>query len=156
MLALKPLLRTPKLEELPVYVREGAIVPMQPLVQSTEETPKGPLRLRVYPATSAGVECRGEVYADDGKSFAFRKGTFLRESFSCATGANGTVTVEISKREGSYKPWWSAVQVEVVGWTPVKGQARTTTGAAKVQKDEDGTWSAMIPDTGGGGRVAFE
>ena len=152
VLALKPLMRTPKLEELPVYVREGAIVPMQALVQSTEETPKGPLTVRVYPVVSEGAECRGEVYADDGKSFAYRKGVFLRESFTCSVGANGAVTVEMSKREGSYKPWWKEVRVEVVGWTPANGQART----AKMQRGANGVWSGVLLDMGTGGRVVFE
>src|SRR5438067_1522452 len=35
----KPLLITPKLADLPVYVREGAILPIAPLTQSTNETP---------------------------------------------------------------------------------------------------------------------
>ena len=67
----KPLLITPKLADLPVYVREGAILPIAPLTQSTEETPVGPLTLRVY----AGENCHGDLYQDDGKSFAFRSRT---------------------------------------------------------------------------------
>src|SRR2546427_9937796 len=38
-----------RLEEMPLYVRAGAILPMQPVVQYTGETPDGPLQLRVYP-----------------------------------------------------------------------------------------------------------
>ena len=165
VLARKPLMRTPKLEELPVYVREGAIVPMAPLVESTEERPAGPLVVRVYPVAPGGAqgaegageaECRGEVYQDDGKSFAFRTGAFLRESFKCSVGAGGAVTVEMGRREGSFKPWWTAVQVEVVGWTPAKGQARLGTGSAKLEKTTGGGWSALMPDAGEGGRVVFE
>ncbi len=152
VLALKPLLRVPKLEELPVYVRAGSIVPMAPLVQSTEETPKGPLTLRVY----AGDDCRGEVYVDDGKSFAYRKGAFVRESFTCSVGANGALTVDMGRREGRSKPWWTAVQVEVVGWTPVKGVGRVGGGTTKLVKGPGGAWVAEVPDTGGGGRVVFE
>ena len=39
----------PTLDTLPVYVRGGSILPLQPLIQSTDETPSGPLELRVYP-----------------------------------------------------------------------------------------------------------
>src|SRR5215471_2497793 len=39
----------PRLDEMPLYVRAGAIVPMQAVVQNTGETPDGPLALRVYP-----------------------------------------------------------------------------------------------------------
>ena len=55
---------TPTLETLPVYVRGGSIVPLEPLTQSTEETPKGPLTLRIYPATNRNTPCTGEVYAE--------------------------------------------------------------------------------------------
>ena len=41
--------RRPQLDRLPVFVRPGAILPRQPLVQSTGETPKGALELDVYP-----------------------------------------------------------------------------------------------------------
>ena len=36
----------PKLDQLPVFARSGAIIPMQPLVQSTDEVPDGPLEVR--------------------------------------------------------------------------------------------------------------
>ena len=49
---------TPALDRLPVFVRAGAILPTQPLVQSTSQTPQGPLSLDVYP----GDDCRGTIY----------------------------------------------------------------------------------------------
>ncbi len=53
----------PRLDEMPLYVRAGAIVPMQPLVQHTGEKPNGPLELRVYlPASTPGNDCRGTLY----------------------------------------------------------------------------------------------
>ena len=58
---------TPALDRLPVFVRAGAILPGQALVQSTSETPQGPLSLDVYP----GDDCRGTIYADDGHSMAY-------------------------------------------------------------------------------------
>ena len=51
----------PQLDRLPVFVRPGAIIPKQPLVQSTAEKPKGPLQLEVYP----GDDCRGEILDSD-------------------------------------------------------------------------------------------
>ncbi len=94
---------TPSLNELPVYVRAGAILPVQPLVQSTEERLSGPLTLRVY----VGDDCRGSLYADDGNSFAYTRGEFLRESFTCAVTAN-ELSVQVSPREGSFAPWVAA------------------------------------------------
>ena len=82
--AAEPMIQ-PKLDVLPVYVREGSIIPVQPLVQSTEQTPQGPLTLRVYP----GENCRGSVYLDDGKTLAYTRGDFLRIEFSCAVTSTG-------------------------------------------------------------------
>jgi len=68
----------PALDQVPVYVRAGAIVPRQPLVQNTGETPNGPLELRVY----AGPDCKGSLYQDDGHSLNYEKGEFLRVNYS--------------------------------------------------------------------------
>src|SRR6202022_970922 len=101
----------PQLDTLPVYVREGAIVPMQPLIQSTEETPQGPLTLRVYP----GKDCHGSLYMDDGRTFAYQHGDFLRIEFSCDVTPQGLV-LHIGERQGAFHPWWQELRVEVYGW----------------------------------------
>jgi alpha-glucosidase len=102
----------PELAELPVFVRPGAIVPIAPLTQSTEERPQGPLTLRVFP----GTQCEGRLYQDDGVSFAYKKGDFLRMSFTCdASAEDGSVSVDIGDHEGRYPAWWKAISVEVNG-----------------------------------------
>jgi alpha-glucosidase len=106
----KPVLVQPTLDTLPVYVREGSILPMQPLTQSTEETPKGPLLLRVYP----GRDCKGSLYLDDGHTLAYKRGEFLRMQFTCED-AGGTIKVLIGPHEGSYRPWWNELKVEIYG-----------------------------------------
>jgi len=101
---------TPRLDRLPVFVRPGTILPRQPLVQSTRQTPQGPLQLSVYP----GPDCRGQLYFDDGVSFAYRSGGYLRQGLRCHTDAQG-VTVEFAAREGHYKPWWHEIELVVHG-----------------------------------------
>ena len=105
------LLIQPKLDILPVYVREGAILPLQPLVQSTDETPQGPLTLRVYP----GKDCRGSLYMDDGKTLAYTRGQYLRVGYSCAMTPDG-LTLRIGEHLGTFHPWWNRIHVEVYGW----------------------------------------
>jgi alpha-glucosidase len=102
---------TPKLDRLPVFVRPGAIIARQPLVQSTAETPKGPLELHVYP----GEDCRGEIYLDDGVSVS---GPSLRQQVTCAVTSRG-VTLHFGAREGSYAPWWKSIAVTVHGAHPI-------------------------------------
>jgi alpha-glucosidase len=103
---------TPVLAELPVFVRGGSVIPRQPLVQSTSETPTGPLELRVYP----GANCHGSIYQDDGISFAYRRGEFLRQSFTCEV-AEGETRVKLGAREGSFAPWWKETELVLYGQT---------------------------------------
>jgi len=121
---------SPSLAELPVFVRPGTILPLEPLVQSTSETPNGPLTLRVY----AGDNCSGEIYQDDGKSYAFRKGEYLRESFTCAV-SNGRMLLKIGAREGSYPAWWKEIHIEVHGWSPSRNEAFIHGTQAKTRID---------------------
>jgi alpha-glucosidase len=101
----------PALAELPIFVRGGSIIPRQPLVQSTNEIPNGPLELRVYPGSS----CEGSVYQDDGISFAYKRGVFLRQAFTCEV-ADGEARVKFGAREGNYTPWWKEIEVVLYGW----------------------------------------
>ena len=137
--ALKPVMVTPVLAELPLYVRGGTILPMAPLTQSTEEKPAGPLTLRVFPAD----DCQGDVYLDDGKSFNFRKGASLRQHFKCTVTADGSVTVALGKVEGSFVPWWSSVRVEVVGSDASAPTATSDRKQLKLERTAFG-WAATV------------
>ncbi|HEX7694085.1 MAG TPA: TIM-barrel domain-containing protein, partial [Sphingomonas sp.] len=101
----------PALDRLPVFVRAGTILPRQPLVQSTAETPHGPLTLDVYP----GPDCHGSIYLDDGHSMAFERGDFLRQTVRCSIDPTGDLAVQFGPREGRYKPWWTQIAVRVYG-----------------------------------------
>jgi alpha-glucosidase len=100
----------PTLDEMPLYVRAGAILPMQPLVQHTGEIPNGPLQLRVYP----GDDCSGSLYQDDGHTFAYQKGEILRIHYSCAV-SSASVTITGKIEMNAYKPWWSSTEVTMYG-----------------------------------------
>ena len=106
----------PALEELPLYVRAGAIIPTQPVVQHTGEKPDGPLQLRVYP----GKDCRGALYQDDGRTFAYQRGDFLRINYSCAATPQSLSVTSAPEKE-SFQPWWSSTEVTVFG---MKAQPR--------------------------------
>ena len=134
----------PAIEKLPVYVRGGAIVPVQPLVQDTNETPRGPLTLRIY----AGERCAGTVYLDDGKTMAYRRGEFLRMSSSCEV-SQGKLRVHIGAHEGSYPAWWHEIHVEVYGWESAKPVAHLQERALAVTRS-DHMMSFTVPDEGKG------
>ncbi len=146
MLAEKQLSVTPKLNQLPVYVRGGSILPIAPLTQSTAETPSGPLTLRVYPSGPEELReksAAGEVYSDDGHTFAFRQGAYARIHFTCAMASDGSMSVAIGKQEGTWKPWWKAYRIEVVGWTPKQRRA-TVNGRSVPLAELDGRWGISV------------
>lgn len=137
---------TPKLESLPVYVRPGAILPRQPLVQSTAFTPSGRLELHVYP----GSGCRGELYGDDGVSLAYRRGVYLRQSLRCEATPAG-LRLAFDERQGSWAPWWTGLAVVVHGWAGAAPRARA--GDVELASSVDPAQAAAVilaPDMVGG------
>jgi alpha-glucosidase len=148
----------PVLDTLPVYVRGGSILPLQPLIQSTDETPSGPLELRVYP----GQPCTGSLYLDDGHTFGYQRGEFLRQTFSCQSDGN-SVRINFGARQGTYAPWWKTVEVVVYGWPSAQADTSLSNGTSPSKTFYDAPTSALhvvIPDIPGetelriGGRPA--
>ena len=142
--AAKPLLITPTLETLPVYVRGGSILPIAPLTQSTLEKPVGPLTLRLYPASDHSAPCAGEVYTDDGNSFDYRKNNYARVSFSCSLTQDGSLSLKILPEEGTFTPWWTQYRLEIYNWTPKLGTASLSSTSLSLQPNHVG-WSVIIP-----------
>jgi len=137
----------PPLDTMPVYVRGGSILPIQPLVQSTDETPKGALELHVYP----GAECSGTLYLDDGHTFRYQQGEYFRQNFTCQTEAN-SVRVSFSARQGSYSPWWKSVEVVIYDWPSASAQAKLSSGNTALKTTYDRAKHAlhiMLPDVAG-------
>jgi alpha-glucosidase len=144
----------PSLATVPVFVRAGSIVPEQPLVQSTDETPQGPLTVRVYPPAGPDKDCDGSVYLDDGISYGYQKGEFAREEFTCKVTAQG-MTVTVGARKGSYVPWWKNLSVEVYGASKAAAGASAGDAGASKQVATDFNAelhriTAVIPDDGKG------
>ena len=135
----------PSLETLPVFARGGSILPMAPLVESTNETPKGPLTLRVY----AGSDCSGTLYQDDGRSHAYQHGDFLRVKFDCQAGADG-FRLRVSPREGSHAAWWTELRVEIYGWKPAKNSAMVNGKSTSAATTIPNGVAITVPDDGHG------
>jgi alpha-glucosidase (family GH31 glycosyl hydrolase) len=65
--------RAVDLETTPLYVRAGAILPLGPVKQFTDEKVDGPLEISVY----AGGDALFLFYEDDGNSFNYRMGEWM-------------------------------------------------------------------------------
>lgn len=134
---------TPDPAELPVFVRAGSILPLAPIVQSTNQVPRGPLTLRVY----AGNQCEGNLYLDDGKTYDYQKGVYLRSKFSCSI-TDGAMRVDIGAHQGSYPAWWKEIRVEIYGWTPAKGAILVNAKkvSAQMQRGAQSVWFTISDD----------
>jgi alpha-glucosidase len=130
----------------------GAILPIAPLTQSTNETPNGPLTLRVY----AGDACVGHVYLDDGKTYAYKNGISLRMDFNCEVKANG-LRLRLGEHKGSYPAWWQQIRIEIYGWSPRIHTARLDGGDIHLAiGPPSGGLALTVPDNGRGAVLELE
>jgi len=144
----------PRLDTLPVFVREGSIIPIQPLIQNTNEKPQGPLTLRVYP----GKNCMGSIYLDDGNTFAYRQGDFLRMNITCKVDGHN-LAVHIGAHQGSYKAWWKNIRVEVYGSDAVPQKSTLAGQIEPLHSDFDAAHhvaSLSLPDDGHGADIHMQ
>jgi alpha-glucosidase len=66
------------MDETPVYVRAGTILPLAPVLQHTSQLPGGALELQIYPGKNASFT----LVEDDGLTTAYRKGQTRRTTFT--------------------------------------------------------------------------
>ncbi|MBU7584687.1 MAG: glycoside hydrolase family 31 protein [Nostoc sp. TH1S01] len=97
------------LEKMPLYVRGGAVIPMQPVMQFVNESPLEEIRLRVWPGNG-----EHSFYEDDGQTFEYLKQSFSLKKITVITDTNQTI-VNISTREGKWTPGQRQIIVELVG-----------------------------------------
>ena len=138
----------PRMDEVPLYVRAGAVITMQPLVQYTGEKPEGPLELSVYlPSHTAATECKGSLYQDDGHTFAYQRGEILRVEYSCQVSENlVTVTSRIEKK--AFQPWWKSAEVKLYGVSSAPKEIRIGAEVNHEWRYDSQTHSVMltVPD----------
>ena len=141
----------PDLATLPVFVRGGTILPLAPLTQSTMDTPQGPLTLRIY----TGDHCHGSLYLDDGTTYNYRRGEYLRMDSSCQLNSTG-LEVHLGPHQGSYPAWWKEVRIEVYGWSPQKDQVAVQSSTATLPLEKSvNCVSVTVPDNGRGVDLQF-
>lgn len=84
------------LEILPIFVREGSILPMGPYRQYSGDKPGAPIELRVYP----GRDVQFDLYDDEGDSYRYEKGEY---SWTKLEWQEGMRRLVIGPRRGSFR-----------------------------------------------------
>lgn len=90
------------LERMPMYVKAGAIIPMQPVMQYVDEHPIEQLRLRIYPGIG-----EFSLYEDDGQ--------LSNPDYAITTFQVEDTIVKIQPRQGQWKPYARTLIAEMVG-----------------------------------------
>jgi alpha-glucosidase len=95
-----PVERSFSIEQIPVYLRPGAIIPMQPPMLYTGEKPVDPLIFNIWPLTP-GTTSTYSVYEDSGVGVEYQRGVFARTPIK-AKQTGDTLRVEIGPVQGAF------------------------------------------------------
>jgi alpha-glucosidase (family GH31 glycosyl hydrolase) len=105
----RELTRAVDLATLPLFVRAGAILPLDPVRQYTAQATDGATTLRVY----AGRDGEFRLYEDDGRTLDYLKGKFSWTRLKW-NDRERRLTIEPEAVEGTAKPEPRAFVVEVI------------------------------------------
>ena len=124
------------LEDIPVFVRVGAIVPMYPEMLVLGDKPFDPLTLDLYPDPKGGTSSF-LLYEDDGSTKAYRNQEFAQQRFQMESDPAGVIRVQLGASEGYYQGKLDARAYELLVRTRV--QPRTV-----LFQNEDGSWGQEV------------
>jgi alpha-D-xyloside xylohydrolase len=83
------------IDEFPLYVRAGSVVPFGPAVQYADEQLDAPYEIRIYP----GADGRFTLYEDDGATYRYEAGEHATVALDWDDGRR---TLRIGAREGRF------------------------------------------------------
>jgi alpha-glucosidase len=122
----KEITRLFALDEVPVYVRAGSMIPMAPKMPSTAAKPLDPLIISIFPAKSGA----GKLYEDAGNSTGYKHTEFAWTKFTQTTNADGSLQIDVMPEAGAFQGMQLARRYElrIAGtWPP---ESVTSNGAA--------------------------
>jgi alpha-glucosidase len=104
------------LTDLPVFVKAGAIIPMQNLVQSTNEKGDGILKINIWYDTKGNSFT---YYEDDGSSYDYQNGAYYKRDINFDPSKS---MISLSAAEGSFTSKYNKIQFVLHGF---KGKYKT-------------------------------
>lgn len=88
------------IDRAPIFIKSGAIIPMQPKMLYVDEKPANPLYIHVYPSDTPS---KFTLYEDDGESLDHERGIYLLTPLLCEKQGD-KLSITIGDREGAYSP----------------------------------------------------
>jgi alpha-D-xyloside xylohydrolase len=119
------------IDNIPLFVRAGSILPMGPEIQYADESPAAPIELRVY----RGVNGVYSLYEDEGNNYDYEKGAFAHIPITWNETAQ---TLTIGAREGSFPGMIAQRTFHVVWVGPGHGTGEDVTAKDDADVSYDG------------------
>ena len=106
----KEILAEAVLDEIPLYIREGAVLPFFPVMQYVGEKPVEELTLKAY---FGGEMVHSYLYEDSGDGYDYEKGIYNRKRFKTQSTEK---SFKLSlKSNGHYEPTYNVYKIMVHG-----------------------------------------
>ncbi len=98
------------LHDLPVFVKEGSIITMQSIIQSTQYAGDGILQLHIWKGTAT---TSFTYYEDDGVTYDYEQGNYHKRIITFDPSSS---TIKLSKAEGNFMSKYTQVQAVLHGF----------------------------------------
>jgi alpha-glucosidase len=86
--------------DIPIFIRQGAIIPTQPLMDYVGEHPVTTVRVSVFPAAE---RTDFDYYDDDGETYAYEHGSYFLQRLSAQAAADAII-VTTAAPSGAWRP----------------------------------------------------
>ncbi len=118
------------IHDLPVFAKAGAIIPMQSVIQNTTINPDETLFLHVYYGKEPSAFT---YYEDDGVSYAYEKGVYLKRKIAFNPARN---EISIGEKQGSMTGTFTKVKLILHGFQTIKEIKVNGTGTGVIKESE--------------------
>ncbi len=86
--------------DIPLFIRQGAIIPTQPPMEYVGEHPVTTLTVQIFPAHRA---THFDYYDDDGETYAYQRGIYFQQRITVQAAAHA-VRLRTAAPHGTYEP----------------------------------------------------
>ena len=134
------------LNDLPVFIKEGAIIPMRNIVQSTQDKGDGIMYLNIWYGNASN---RFDYYEDDGTTYQYEQGKYYLRAIVFNPGDN---EILLEPAEGSYTSKFHDVHLILHGF-PAGNQFTVNGNAVKAE----GTgWEQTLDFSNTNGKISVK
>ena len=142
------------LSSVPIFVKQGSIIPTMPVMNYTHEKPVYPLTFEIFPAQE-GAQAAFTLYEDEGEDLGYQRHEFVKTPIICSTLANGyELTVSAREGKGSETELFK-LDMGVIGlpWTGANAPSLAVSGNNLVVCLGDGTTTPAYYNASTGNKI---